>query len=317
MSVLVLAADLDLTADRVIEALAAREAVVHRVNTRWFPECLDFSARLAGERWTGVLNTSERRIDLEGVTSVLYRAPEAFAVSAQLSAPERGHAEREAKYGLGGVLASLSAVWINHPFRLADAAYKPWQLTLARRCGLATPDTMITNQPRSVTGFAAEGATVAKALGGGTLWEDGGHAFLRTRLLSENALADLRGVERTAHLIQRWASKDHEVRLVVIGDHMTAVAIHAGSEAAWIDWRSDYNALQYEVVEVPNGVVLGVQCLMEMLGLLYGTVDFVVAPDGDWTFLEVNATGLYDWLEEPTGMDFTGQLADLLTGTAS
>lgn len=34
-----------------------------------------------------------------------------------------------------------------------------------------------------------------------------------------------------------------------------AVAIHAGSESSYVDWRSDYPALSYEVVELPAAVV--------------------------------------------------------------
>ena len=50
---------------------------------------------------------------------------------AEFSLIERHHCLREAKYGLGGVLASLPVLWINHPSRLADAAYKPVQLVRA------------------------------------------------------------------------------------------------------------------------------------------------------------------------------------------
>jgi hypothetical protein len=51
---------------------------------------------------------------------------------------------------------------------------------------------------------------------------------------------------------------------------------------------------------------------MADLDLVYGALDFVVRPDGQWVFLEINAGGQYGWIEDETGAPLTGQLADLL-----
>lgn len=312
MAVLILASDHDLTADRLVNALDERGAVVHRVNTRWFPAQLSITARLRGGRWVGTMTTPHRVIDLEQITAVWYRAPEAFELSPELSGPERFHASMEAKYGLGGVLASLPVFWCSHPSRLADAAYKPVQLAAAARCGLTVPDTAITNEPDAVRGFAAEGPTVNKAIGASGIHEQDGRKFVRTRLVSESALADLRGVAQTAHLVQRWAPKSYETRVVVIGQTMTAVAIHATSKESYVDWRTDYDAHRYEVIDLPGEVRFGIERLMKHFELAYGALDFVVGPNGTWRFLELNATGIVDWLEHETGISFSGQLADLL-----
>lgn len=135
MSVLILAEDIDATADQVVRALGERGVDVHRVNTAWFPAQLRLSARLRGDCWSGALCTPSRVIDLESVTAVWYRTPRAYQFPAELSPAERAHANLEAKYGLGGVLSSLPVLWVNHPARLADAAYKPVQLVAARAAG--------------------------------------------------------------------------------------------------------------------------------------------------------------------------------------
>jgi hypothetical protein len=70
MSVLILAEDIDATADQVVRALVERGIAVHRVNTAWFPARLRLPARLRGGRWTGTLNTPARVIDLESITAV-------------------------------------------------------------------------------------------------------------------------------------------------------------------------------------------------------------------------------------------------------
>jgi ATP-grasp ribosomal peptide maturase len=313
MSVLIIADERDGSADVMVRALADRDAVVHRIDTAWFPGQLSVSAELAGGRWSGRLRTPHRVVDLDGVTSVWFRSPKAYTFPGAMSAAERCFANLEAKYGLGGVLTSLPVLWVNHPARLADAAYKPVQLAVAQRCGLQVADTLITNEAGSVREFAGAGRTVTKVLGSNSIVEDNGRKLAYTRVLDDADLADLRGVEQTTHLFQRWARKHHEARVIVVGDQLTAFAIHANSTDSYIDWRSDYDSLSYEVCDLPEPVAVGIVALMHAMDLVYGALDFVVGPDGEWTFLEVNAGGQYGWLEHQTGgAPITGQLADLL-----
>lgn len=51
---------------------------------------------------------------------------------------------------------------------------------------------------------------------------------------------------------------------------------------------------------------------MRSFDLLYAALDFVVTPDEEWVFLELNPGGQYGWLEAATGVPLTGYLADLL-----
>ncbi|MGH3811088.1 MAG: hypothetical protein ACRDUV_01355, partial [Pseudonocardiaceae bacterium] len=36
------------------------------------------------------------------------------------------------------------------------------------------------------------------------------------------------------------------------------VAIHAGSRESYVDWRSDYESLRYEVIEIPEHIRVGI-----------------------------------------------------------
>ena len=313
MSVLILAEDVDATVDAAIPTLADREAVVHRVNTAWFPVQLSVSAELHQGKWIGKIRTPAHTIELEEITAVWYRTPRAYKFPAALSAAEREHANMEAKYGLGGVLSSLPALWVNHPSRLADAAYKPVQLVKAANCGLSVPETVITNETATVQSFASAGRTVSKMFGTNSIMEEGVRKIGFTQLLHDADLSDLRGIDSTAHMLQRWVPKAHEVRMIVIGDHVTAAAIRAGSAEGYIDFRCDYENLSYELVEPPVDVVVGVRRMMADMNLVYGALDFVVQPDGVWTFLEINAGGQFGFIEDATGAPLTDQLADLLT----
>lgn len=303
MTVLILASDLDPSADAMVTALRDRGTPTVRVNTAWFPAQLSVSAGLRGGRWSGYLRTPAHCVELEDVHAVWYRSPEAYRMPDELSAPERQHAFLEAKYGLGGVLSSLPVFWVNHPA----------QLVRAHECGLTVPDTAITNEADTVRRFAAQGRTVTKLLGSNTISEEGTRKLSWTRVLDDGDLADLRGVEVTTHLVQRWVPKAFEVRVIVMGDHLTAASIHAGNAAAYIDWRSDYDALSYDLIDPPAVVVNGIRALMAAFDLVYAALDFVVTPAGEWVFLKINPGGQYGWIESYTAAPLTGVLADLLT----
>lgn len=312
MSVLILAQDLDASADMMVTALRERGVVVWRVNTAWFPQYLRVTATLHDGRWAGQLITPRYVVDLDRIEAVWYRSPEAFSVSPELSPAEQQHCRVEAKYGLGGVLASLAALWVNHPSRLADAAYKPVQLALAREVGLRAPDTLITNDPEDARRFVRSGRTVTKLLGPNTISESSQRKLSFTQVITPDDCDDSPGFRATTHLFQRWVPKAWEARVIVVGDLFTAVRINAASDASYIDWRADYPALGYEVIELPADVESGIRALMSSFGLLYGALDFAITPDHEWVFLEINPGGQYGWLESATRIPFTGYLADLL-----
>jgi ATP-grasp ribosomal peptide maturase len=312
MTVLILAPERDFTADRMVKALEDRDVPVARVDTAWFPQRASIDAELRDGRWVGTLSAGGRAIALEGLRSAWYRSPGAFGFPAELSATERNWAMSETKLGLGGVLASLPVKWINHPSRNADAAYKPVQLITAARCGLTVTDTLVTNLPDAVRRFAEAGETVTKAFGAAAIIEDGGRKTTFTHRLDAADLADLRGVEVSAHQFQRWISKEYEARVIVVGDRLFTAGIHAHSAATYLDWRNDYKALQYERIEPPASVAAGILEYCVELGLTYGAFDFVIRPDGNWVFLECNAGGQYGWIEDAIDAPITEALADLL-----
>ena len=315
MTVLILAGERDVSADLMVRALGDRGVPVFRADLGWFPQQLTLDAELRDGRWVGRLATPHREVALEELRSVWYRSPSTFRFPAGLSGTERQQALHEAKLGVGGVLGALPVLWVNHPSRHADAGYKPRQLVAAARAGLPVPPTLVTNDPAAVRRFAAQcgaAGVVTKMFGAPAISEQGGRRVALTKRLSPARLADLRGVEISAHQFQRWAPKREEARVIAIGQQVYAVAIHADSAAAYVDWRADYDSLSYERIDPPPEVICGVRTLMVDLGLVYGVFDFVIGPDGSWTFLEVNPGGQFGFVEDQAGLPLTAALADLL-----
>lgn len=318
MTVLVLATETDRTADSVITGLTECDVPVMRVDTSWFPQNMSLDAEFRDGKFSGVLRTAHHKVDLGDIRSVWVRTPSAYSFPDEMSAAERDYARREAKIGVGGALLALPDVlWVNRPDLAATAVYRPLQWVVAARCGLAPPPSLVTNNPVAVQRFAARSCTgiVVKPLTANLLYEDSTYKMGWTRRLSAHDLADLRGVDTTAHLMQDWVEKAWECRVVVVGDEVFAVAIHAGSEAARVDWRSDYPALSYEVIDLPPDVKKSLQAIMGELGLVYGAFDLSVSNDGSsevFWFLEINPGGQYGFLEGVTGLPITASLVRLL-----
>lgn len=315
VTVLVLTEDLDPTADAVVDELRRRGVGVFRCDTAWFPIRLGLDAELDGDRWFGSLAGGSRACSLRHLRSAWYRRPTAFVLPEGLSGPERRHALWEAKLGLGGVLAALALRWVNHPSVEADASYKPVQLAVAARSGLAVPPTLVTNERSAVRRFfvAQQGQVVVKPLAYSAVFEDATVKALYTHPLAASDLADLTGVSSTAHLFQRAVlDKVFEARVTVVGDRIFAAAVHADSAAARADWRSDPDAVHWSTVEAPPAVRQGIMATMKGMGLRFGAFDFAVDTAGTWWFFEVNSSGQFGFVEDATGLPITAALADLL-----
>ncbi|MBH1935852.1 ATP-grasp ribosomal peptide maturase [Streptomyces sp. AV19] len=312
--VLVLAGVFDPTADRVIEELNRRAVPVFRADLADFPANLSISARLAGNRWSGALDNPWRTLDLMSVRSVFYRRPGRPQFPPDMHAEARKVAMTEARYGLGGVLAALPARWLPPLGPAADAEYKPYQLRIAVECGLFVPETIVTNVPAEARAFARKtGKVVHKPFFHvrGTL--DGESAAVYTTLVDPDDLFHP-DVGTTAHLFQAWVPKAYEVRLTVVGSRMFAAEIHADSDEGHVDWRSDYDSHTYRICTPPEEVALGVRRMLDVLRLPYGAFDFVVTPQGQWWFLEVNPSVQWGFIEYATGLPITNAVCDYLEG---
>ncbi|MGH3931960.1 MAG: ATP-grasp ribosomal peptide maturase [Pseudonocardiaceae bacterium] len=313
--VLVIADASDSTAGQVCAAISSRGNRLFRFDTAEFPGRLQLHAELDGSTWRGELARNGDCVQLDEVRSVYVRRPGPFEVPAHLTVAERWHAATECRYGLGGCLTSLPVRYLNHPSRAADAAYKPRQLKDLQACGLTTPPTLVTNSAGAVREFAAHhGPLVCKSIAASVLHTGDTAHVVYTRRITNNDLGDLDGIDYSAHLFQPFIESDYAVRLTVVGQRFFAVRIDADSDRARTDWRSDYDSLSYQVIDLPSDTQAAVTAYMKASGLAYGAFDFLVRPDGSLVTLEINPEGNYSWLEEETALPISDAIAEFLIG---
>jgi ATP-grasp ribosomal peptide maturase len=317
VTVLVLTQRFDPTADYVVEELNRRGVDVFRCDPGDFPLRLTVTGVLSasGAGWSTDLATSARKLSMADVSGVYHRRPSAFDFGA-MREPVAQWANSEARMGVGGLLMA-SGRWLNHPHLIKAAEHKPVQLQEAMRAGLTVPRTIITNDLSEARAFADEvGEIIYKPLSSPILPEDVTETEGRMIYAAVVAPEDLAeaddGIAATAHLFQERVKHTCAVRLTVVDDEMFAAAIHGGSDAARLDWRSDYSALTYDVVPVPEDVRRGVVTLMAALHLRFGAFDFLVTTEG-WVFLEINPNGQWAWIEDHTGLPIAAAIATALT----
>ncbi|MEY9941528.1 ATP-grasp ribosomal peptide maturase [Streptacidiphilus sp. MAP5-3] len=315
--VLVVAEELDPTADLVVQALAERAVPTMRFDLARFPQHLDLAAQHDGDRpgWTGHLATSARAVRLEEVRAVYYRRPGLPVIAPEVPEHYRAWAQSQALVGMVQVLGSLPVVWMHHPDVYRAAAHKPGQLVAATACGLRVPRTLLTNSLSRASAWAEgiNGPLIVKPVASASITIPGAPpTILPTRRLEPTELDE--SLELTAHLFQEWVPKAFEVRLTVVGDQMFSVAIHARSAEAEVDWRSDYDALEYEPVPVPDHVADGVCRFQAHYQLNYGAYDFAVTPAGEWVFFECNPAGQWQFIAAATKLPIAEAHASLLQG---
>lgn len=100
------------------------------------------------------------------------------------------------------------------------------------------------------------------------------------------------------------------MRVVVIGGAIFAFAIESqADEATKIDFRAvPPQKLLHRPIVLPEDLVCRIRQLIELQGLVFGSMDFVFAKNGGFYFLENNINGQWLWLEELTGVRITDEL---------
>ncbi|WP_055491384.1 ATP-grasp ribosomal peptide maturase [Streptomyces sp. TP-A0356] len=297
----------DPTADVVISELHDRGVPVVRFDSGDFPHALSVAATITSNGVEGTLSTPTRTADLSRVRSLYYRRPSGFTYP-HLNEQDARFALTQARYGLGGVLASLpGCVYVNHPHRIGDAEFKPSGLAAAASAGFRIPPTIVTSEPDAARAFIKQhGPTIYKPLSAPLYRIDGVSCTVK---VAEVAADDIdEAVAGTAHLFQRLVEKTADVRVTVVGDQVFAVRI----DSDLLDWRTDYSQLRYSVAVPPPGITEALHAYMAHFGLVFGAFDFAIDRQGRWWFLECNPSGQWYWLEPETGLPMLAAMADLL-----
>ena len=106
--------------------------------------------------------------------------------------------------------------------------------------------------------------------------------------------------------------------MVYVGGTIFACRIESQqSTVADKDWRRyDLANTPHLVHELDTTVEDKIGELMRRMNLCFGSLDFIVTPEGEHVFLEVNPVGQFGWIVEQTGLPIYERLAELLVDRA-
>ncbi len=193
------------------------------------------------------------------------------------------------------------AFWINPYDAARNADQKPVQLKLAQRNGLMIPETLISNRPEAIRAFIDRHPSVIHKPLIGAAWEENDKTL--STYTARVRIDDLPGddlLRAAPGIFQAQVKKKFEVRAQFFGASCFALKIDPSRiEYGEMDWRlHQHGDMTDGSVTLPDQVYQACLKQMRSLGLVAGAFDFIVTPDDEWIYLEVNEAGQFIFVEQ-------------------
>lgn len=316
MSVLIITNKLDITTDLVIPKLKERKVEVFRLNTENLCSETDIELNLSQDQFDGIFIESLRQLRLSDITSIYFRRP----LYPELKGVEPGTRE----FIVGEITAYLTWLWtaladkfwVSHFSAIRRADSKIYQLKIAPLLGFTIPATLITNRPEAVWDFYKKhnGLIVNKALSRGAVQIEGERYAVYTNPVSKEMMAQIESVKSVPCVFQEQVKKQIELRITVVGSQVFAAEIHSQqNERTRNDWRRyDFEHTPHRIHKLPENVKTSCLALLKHYGLMFGAIDMIVTPKGEYVFLEINPNGQWGWIEDITKLPISDAIAELL-----
>lgn len=307
------------TIDRVEKAIARKGCRPFRFNTDQFPQQVKLSIHL--EEGEVVLSLQEedlqKKFYAKDVYSVWVRKIGTPYIPENMDPLLRQGCITESLEVLEIFLRVFDNVrWIDDPARVRKAEDKLYQLRTAQSVGLATPRTLITNDPQKVQDFyhSLGGNIVAKMITPLTVSMGGNTPFVHTSRIGPEDLQHLESLRHSPMAFQEYIPKEYELRIIYVDGELFTGALHWKTPGeAPVDWRTpDQQVFRWEHFNVPETLADKIRTLMKQLGLYFGALDVILTPERQYVFLEVNPAGEWGMLERDLGLTISDAIANAL-----
>ena len=305
------------TVDLVAHALTRKGVRPVRFNTDLFPSLVKLSARAGDMRVARLLTETGEETSVDDVRAVWARKLWSPRMSDDLDERYRSMCINESAAALEGFLDALhNARWVNNLDHQRNAENKQRQLRLAARAGLRVPRTLVTNDAGAARQFFAEteGQMVAKLLRPLAVSMDADTPFVYTNRVREADLDHAEALRHSPMVFQELIPKACELRVACVAGKAFAGTLDAtGTSRGHTDWRrAAPEECRWQAAELPAEVANSLKVLLSDLGLVFGAVDLICTPAGEYVFLEVNPGGEWGMLERDLGLPISEAIAETL-----
>lgn len=248
------------------------------------------------------------RVDFGALTGIFIRlaAPPDMAATPSDDDAARRASERAERMGLlCTVLDALPCTVINKLLGGISNMSKPHQGAIIRECGLAIPQTLVTNDCDAVDAFAAEhgGEVITKSL-------SGIRSIVRRVGPTQRARLPLlrHGPAQFQALIPGI-----DIRVHIVGDRVFATRIDSTAVDYRYGPREGKPATMHETT-LPDEIATKCVKLARRLDLMLAGIDLKVTPDGEHICFEANPAPAFIAYEAVTRQPISAAIAALLSG---
>ncbi len=325
--ILIVSEATDLHANAIAYALRKKGHLCECLYTPDFPTLLGVSMRVEQEDSAGRFHL--RGPGLENVDqsqpfdTVWLRRPGAPVMPDDMHPGDLQIASRQSELFLLAIAPFVDrdpkTFWVNPYTSDRIAEHKPCQLRTAADSGLKIPTTLFSNDPVEIRAFFREhGGTVAHKLLRPASWsvQDGDKERVYaayTVPVDEDDLPEDDVLRLCPGIFQPYVEKDFEVRAACLGEHVVAVRINSQTdERAATDWRAGQIYVDMEPYELPADIADGCRRFLKTMKLNHASFDFVVTPEGEHVFLEINPQGQFLFLETRADLPLLDMFSEYL-----
>jgi glutathione synthase/RimK-type ligase-like ATP-grasp enzyme len=217
----------------------------------------------------------------------------------------------EWKQAIRSFYSCSNIFWVNNPIACVKIIPKPYQLTLAKQCGLNISDTLVTNNIRKLKDFTGNHRKIIYK----TLYAMQTYSSATfSHVIDINDLTkNPDSVTIAPGIFQQYVEKEYELRITVVGDQLFVAKVDSQPyENSRIDWRlGDYEKMFFHGT-LSNETTRNLLCFHRAAELTFAAYDFIVTPEGKEVFLECNPSGQWLWLEKLKNMNISHSLAEVL-----
>jgi len=298
-------------ADAVIDMLRNRAVPVFRFNSDDGEHASYTSYNIRKENTDIRLTCDAREIDTSNIAVGWCQQNPPYL---RQTATDMQCLQRENLWAAQLALSDILCVpWLNRPRCVLSASNKILQLMQAQRLGMPIMQTLISNDPKRIRGFASEVPVVAKNLA--TPWMPTSKNHLDaayTKIVCSDWLACDEDLAFCPVIYQTYCARRADYRVVVV-DQRTFAARCKPNEWQHEDIRhgSLIESL-YEACTFDSGILQKLTTLMKDLSVNYCSADFMEDTRGNIYFLELNVCGAWWWIDRVYNGAVCKAIADYL-----
>lgn len=311
--ILILSDKNDVHADRVESILKEKFQKYFRLNLD-VESLKNSKATFANDNWT--LSQNGLKVTTKEINSIWARR-----VYVELLLEEKSILSSDFQIWKGewnktllGIYAFLeNKNWLNFYRDSYYAENKYRQYSVAQKLGFQIPNFISSNDKAELEQFALAHKSIVLKLMNQDFYktEEGDYKGIYVNKITIDSLKQFQTENENPITLQEYIEKDYEVRYTVVGEHHFVCKIESQkSEIAKIDWR------RYDLPNTPHSRIIPpveiqnkIRQFMDSFNLKYGAFDFIVSPDNNWYFLELNSMGQYLWIEDLSGMPISMGIA--------